>query len=346
MSVHNKLSLAPCYQLEGKVLNDGWIVKELLAKPDGATGGNFCAQYKVINSNGREAFLKALDFSSAGFELQEVYEKIGEYIFERDIYEKCKSRKMTRVVVPLAHGEINTGTAGPLSHVYYIIFELALGDIRKTKNNDFLSDYNIFKNLHGAAVGLRQLHKNQIAHQDIKPSNVLVFSENFTKVADLGRASDKLHPFKWDGLCHAGDPRYAPYERYWGVGIVDFVDRFVTDLFMLGNLIFFYYLDVSATIATFERARLLCPNYDRMTFGDALPYLTNAFSDVIQELKVVCDSRCPYMSDKIISTAIELCHPDPSKRGDNRYNDRVMRFDVQRYVSRFDLLQLTARIHK
>ncbi len=43
--------------------------------------------------------------------------------------------------------------------------------------------------LHHVAVGLQQLHGVGIAHQDLKPSNVLVFSDFISKLADLGRSA-------------------------------------------------------------------------------------------------------------------------------------------------------------
>lgn len=45
--------------------------------------------------------------------------------------------------------------------------------------------------MHQITAALRQLHGSGIAHQDIKPSNILFFQDDHTKLADLGRASDR-----------------------------------------------------------------------------------------------------------------------------------------------------------
>ena len=45
--------------------------------------------------------------------------------------------------------------------------------------------------MHHIATGLFQLHSAAVAHQDLKPSNVLVFDHSISKVADLGSASVK-----------------------------------------------------------------------------------------------------------------------------------------------------------
>lgn len=37
--------------------------------------------------------------------------------------------------------------------------------------------------------GLHQIHKEMIAHQDTKPSNVLAYGDRGFKIADFGRSS-------------------------------------------------------------------------------------------------------------------------------------------------------------
>ena len=51
-----------------------------------------------------------------------------------------------------------------------------------------------------AASGLGHAHASGIIHRDVKPDNILVNAEGFTKVADLGLATttDKVGPVKLD----------------------------------------------------------------------------------------------------------------------------------------------------
>jgi eukaryotic-like serine/threonine-protein kinase len=125
---------------------------------------------------------------------------------------KCKKRNLHRVVTPLANGTVKVpGGFGPLENVCYLIFELASGDIRDEVNKFAAFDLAwCLRSLHHSALGLKQLHDAGIAHQDLKPSNVLVFSDSGSKIADLGCASDSTAYSKIDGLPVPGDMGYAP----------------------------------------------------------------------------------------------------------------------------------------
>ena len=55
----------PADSLEGVNLGNGWTVKEKIVRKPTSTGGCFSVGYKVVDSEGKVAFLKALDFSEA-----------------------------------------------------------------------------------------------------------------------------------------------------------------------------------------------------------------------------------------------------------------------------------------
>jgi eukaryotic-like serine/threonine-protein kinase len=134
---------------------------------------------------------------------------------------------------------IGDGTAvvdnGPLGRVPYIIFELAEGDARS--HLAALSSVDVawkLRSLHDTATGLRQLHTAGIAHQDLKPSNILVIG-GASKLADLGRASHASISGPSDEVVFAGDNAYAPPELMYGHVDPGFAARrFGADFYLLG----------------------------------------------------------------------------------------------------------------
>jgi serine/threonine protein kinase len=204
----NAAMLNPSEQLEGLVLDGGWTVGPLIPKKARATGGNFCQCYSVRSESGREAFLKALDFFHAfktSATVTEVIETITVlFNFERDLLKECNRRNMDRVVKAIDSGTVQVEEGNPFAQVPYLIFERADLDVRAHLDDPKLDSSLAWKlrSLHHVATGLKQLHGAEISHQDLKPSNVLVFYVNeiltVSKVADLGRASRLGHASPFD----------------------------------------------------------------------------------------------------------------------------------------------------
>ncbi len=145
---------------------------------------------------------------------------------------------MRRVVTPLDAGEINVPNfSPPLDKVYYVIFENADGDLR----NQYMepgdkSWLSIFKALHHVTIGAHQLHQASIAHQDIKPSNILYFEHAGSKISDLGRVTDAAGRSPFSNSDFTGDRSYAPIEISYGVRGSCFTDRFSSDVYMVGGV--------------------------------------------------------------------------------------------------------------
>jgi len=245
--------MRPAECLEGLELPGNWRVISILKRPNTSTGGKFSVGYKVENSDGKTAYLKALDFSTA-FQSSDPARALEQltsaYNFERDLLIRCKGRRLRRVVTPLADGFVNINAGfGPLNNVAYIIFELAVGDIRgQIEKWQQLDLAWVLRSLHHSATGLRQLHSTGIAHQDIKPSNILVFTGEGSKVADLGRASSMHCDSEIDQLQMPGDFSYSPPEQWYGWRhSQEFSSRYLYDLFALGSLIYFYFFKMFCT---------------------------------------------------------------------------------------------------
>jgi len=126
--------MRPAECLLGLDLPGGWHVDSFVHRPSTSTGGKFSVGYVVENTDGRKAYLKALDFSSA-FEQPDftrgLENLLKAYNFECDLLEQCKDKKLRRVVTPLAKGTVRVpGDFGPVGNVAYLILPLATGDIR------------------------------------------------------------------------------------------------------------------------------------------------------------------------------------------------------------------------
>lgn len=329
-------------QLEGLELQGGWRVTKKLEKPAGVTGGHFSIGYLAETSLGQRGFVKAIDYRSA---LQSndipsaLSDTLNAYIFERKLCELCARRYMKHVVVALSHGTVAIEPGNPLAAVPYIVFELADGDIRK-----HLSDLQSFdlpwrvRMLHNIAVGLQQLHTAGVAHQDLKPSNVLIFNSRESKLADLGRACAKEIPSPHDHLLFSGDLRYAPPEVQYNFSPSEWNSRrYGADLFLLGNMIVFLFSRVTINALVIQKLDdAYTPSRWSGTFHEVLPHWTHAFGQAM----AVIESDFPLeVRSELIECIRQLCEPNPDTRGHpEERSPGQNRHSVQRYVSRFDLL--------
>jgi serine/threonine protein kinase len=205
----------------------------------------------------------------------------------------------------------------------------------------------IFRAIQNAAVGLTQLHSAKIAHQDMKPSNLLHFeSQSIFKVGDVGRAIQEGIQVPHAEYGIAGDPIYAPPELLYGHFVPDWnTRRLGCDLFMLGSLLTFFFLGQGTTPMLISK---VAPPYLPRSRGgqwsgtylEALPVIRRAFSAVLEELSFSAPIE---FRDEVVKSVRELCEPDPVLRG-HPLNRNQNQFDLSRYVSMFDLLARKAAI--
>ena len=168
----------------------------------------------------------------------------------------------------------------------YLIFQRAEGDIRDKldKWKEFEKKFDLawaLRSLHHIAIGLQELHGMRIAHQDIKPSNVLVFKLEESKLTDLGSASQVGKPSKSDRMPVAGDVSYAIPEQWYGWSqSLDFENRYLVDLYRLGSLIFFFFADLSAMDAVQLKISIKYgKEFVRSDFISDLPSIQHAFEE-------------------------------------------------------------------
>jgi len=230
--------------------------------------------------------------------------------------------------------------------VNYLIFELGDGDVRS-----YLSIAGKFdvawtlRCLHHVATGLHQLHSSGVAHQDLKPSNVLVFEGVLSKVADLGCASIKGMECPRDGRRIAGDRTYAPPELLYGYQDGEWSRRRqACDLYHLGSLATFFFCGLGMTAMIFKQ---LSPSHHPRVWGgtyhEVLPEVRDSFGLALLELEK--SISVPALRKPVCGAVGQLCDPDPYLRGHPR--NRVgfaNRYSLERYVALFDLMAQRAGI--
>lgn len=327
-------------QLKGLTLDNGWQVIETKEKSAHNTGANFSYRY-VVKRDDEKGFVKAFDFSHA-FAQKDTISALKlmttAYEYERDILQICKERKLRKVVVAVDHGEVQVpGFKGIDGRVFYLVFHLADGDIRDHVRSDLNRDASwTLRVLKDVTTGLFQVHRQLIAHQDIKPSNVLLFGSE-GRIADFGRASRRSFEAVHDEYAVAGDMTYAPPEQLYGFKHPDFsVRRFGCDLYMLGNLAAFLFTGINATAQLFARldSQFHFGAWDR-TYDEVLPYIIAAWEDVLGDLQMAMD---PLIGTEGVALVRELCHPDLQKRGHPKGVGNFAQYSLERYVARLDLL--------
>lgn len=333
---------------------DGWTVSKEIGTFQGMTGGNFSTGY-VVEKDGKKAFLKAMDLHRAFNKgLDAIKETVDQHLFETNILSYCKDHRLTGVVRLYEHGEYNpTSSSNPLDKIYYLIFELADGDIRKEITVGGEKDHTWkMRVLHQSAVAIVQLHGIQIAHQDLKPSNVLSFNQdNRFKIGDLGRSNCTKFVAPTDKYNYPGDLSYAPPEYQFKDVPTSYVDkRLGSDAYLLGSLISFLFAGgTGALLATFHHLpETYWPGNWTGTYQDALPYLEKAHTEATLELKKYLPTA---IAEELATAYFHLCHPDPTLRGHpDARRQSGKQIGIDRYSSIFDRLmhkvQLSEKISR
>ncbi len=328
--------------LVGEELPNGWKVTKLVTPPAFGTGGSFSYSYEVVNESNKKAFLKALDFSSAqstpdpARTLQAMTEAFN---YERDLLTACGEKKLSRVVKALEDGKVNVQGSSGFETIQYIIFEKADGDVHRyfEKNGEFNLLW-ICKTLHGVATGIRQLHGIGIAHQDIKPSNVLLFDEDHSKISDMGCASQKNGAGPRDHMRVAGDPTHAPPEFSYNYIINDWSKRRAAcDLYHLGSLAVYFVMYTNMNAAMFAHLpRSYHPAFWGGEYNEVLPYLRESMETVVSDIEADIPE---IIRNEFIINIRYLCEPDPSERGHplERLENRN-KYSLEKFISSYDLM--------
>jgi serine/threonine protein kinase len=338
----------PAEKLVGLTLLDSWVVIEKVAFDKGDTGRSRSCCYMAVDDDRRQAFVKAFNFEILDLagETEELQKQLAEYHNERKIHEHCSNlRRVTRIY---GHGhKVIDGKA-----VHYIVCESGDVSLRRSQppGDSSIPASERLIALRQVTSALIQLHRLRVAHQDIKPSNVVNFSKDqIVKITDLGSAScSELPSPPHDEEPYVGQVNYVPYELLYSRSVEPnwYRRRIGCDVYLLGNLIFTSFTGVSLTSAVLHGI----PESLRHTefsaeYDEVLPDLITQ-----HDLIVPCflsETTPEYIRNEIIDLVQRLCHPDPMRRGVGRgvvESDRA--FDLQRCEGVLDRLAKKAGIYE
>ena len=304
--------------LKGQVLPDGWVLRGRRIRSSGATGSCHAVGFTAEHPDGRRAFLKVMDPTpdptlEGREQLKELERRLAVFIYEGELMEKCLTRRIRRVIRAIGQGSIPV--KGFTNEIHYMLFELADKDLRDHATQQKTLDTALnMRILHQVALAIEALHYNQIAHQDLKPSNVLVFEEETAKVGDLGHAHDRGASRPGINGIIAGDPAHAPVEQLYGYKLTEWTTRrLAADLYLLGSLCVFMFTDLSLTAQIDAQLR---PehHWDVWADGyiDVLPYVRDAWDAALEEFSERVE---PCIRDELTALTRYLTNPDPEKRG-------------------------------
>lgn len=334
--------------LLGVTLKTGWRVTEKIVKPDNSTGSFFSVCYKV-EKDGEICFLKAFDFakffqiSEKGREVVDIMlDMINAYKYERDLSNHCRDKHVTKISFVKEAGE-ETVNGYSVSIVPYLIFDLADGDVRsRIEFSDKLDFAWKLNSLHSVAVALKQLHTIEVSHQDLKPSNILLFRTE-SKLGDIGRSICKNMQGPYDSLAFTGDLNYAPPEIMYKYFDNDWNKRvYAIDCYLLGSMVVFYFSGISMSALLLKH---IPANFRwevwRGAFIEIRPYLADGFTKAITEFKESISDD--YFKKELTELVERLCFPFPEERGHPKNILSVSsNFSMERFVAKFDLLAKTA----
>lgn len=360
--MNNLLPDSPSLHLEGSKLvgniaKQAWVVGEQIARPKDSSGGTFSVGYNVIGPAGESAYLKATDIGLLRIEatkprLDQMADALNLQRFERDMLNICSGNAMDRIVRALDYGEFEVIHNDVREWVFFIVFEKASGDIR-TKAHDFRMSGIAWipRVIHNLAVATSQLHSMEISHNDIKPSNFLVFDMTLQKLADLGRATCVSVSGPWDDLPEVGDRTYSAPEA-WGYSYsppmtgskIHHTYRRRFDVYLLGSLIYFLLTgqSLNRVMASFLRTEYWPSNWTGK-FDDIIPYLQGVHAEAMRvmddQIETSFGSGASEQLAEITKFTRDLTQIDPQKRGDPKNSaSRKDLCDLQRLISRSDII--------
>jgi serine/threonine protein kinase len=336
-------------KLLGQILEGRWTLVSERRPPPTASGGCFSHGFIARGPDGEEAFVKVLDIRLNGSHsdpLKDLEIRIQRFNYEADIARACADDRLSRVAHAIAHGVLRVGPDGSEAFPY-LVFERAAGDLRdQIARERQLPPWVCFGVLHNVAVAIRQLHAKNIAHQDVKPSNVLDYRADGHKLGDFGSAHVRARARPGPILPIAGDPTYAPPEQLYRYHVDDWVwRRLMGDVYHLGSLALFL---LTGEGATARLARQLAPEHHWEVWtgstDDLLPILRHTVAGMVDEVLPEHTNLDPSKHAELTQILRYLLEPDPRLRGYPADRSEGVPNGMQRLISKFYVFSEAARL--
>lgn len=308
--------------LAGIVISERFRLERRLHIGKQESGGNFGVGYIATDlRDGNERFVKVVDFRKRMHSLHDLREILEWAEFEVLMHKACL--RMSKVVRMVAHGQLafhEQGSSEPYNFIC-VVMELGEGDIKN--HIDYSpqgSNYWKLWVLREISLAVVQMERANLAHNDIKPSNIIRFASegdrHSIKLGDVGRAVTKSGSGPFDDWIWAGDPRHKPLEVLYGYQEQEWQNRSTAaDAYMLGNLASFLFAGASMT----ERVvNSLPPNLRPGAFignyRDIIDVIRHAWNTVLEEqITPTFPEKCRDELSRIIRG---LTDPDPAIRGE------------------------------
>lgn len=333
--------------LSGTKTSTGWSLVEKVKFDSDHTGAKYSDCYFCTHPKKGSAFLKLLDTSR--IDIRELANSILSFEYEIDLAKLSTTEKLSRVLRLIESGyhEVDAEGAAALRSVPYLIFERGFRDARKALDDSegAMPIWMKFSVLHQAASGIFQLHRINIAHQDVKLSNLVEMSDGVVKVADLGRSSRRGVAAPHDNEKIPGANKYAPFELSYSELSPEWNRRrLATDVFHLGCLVCVLFTDVILPLEVYSRMDAAHrPQYWGDSYQAVLPHIKKSFEQVLDEIS----SDLPERFQSELTVLIrDLCDPDPRTRGSRLGSASKVGTTLwlEKFVSLFNRLEKTSRL--
>jgi len=340
-------------ELAGVTIAGRWRLEEKFHVGQQESGGNFGVGYKATDlQDNMPRFVKVVDFRSRLQHRSQLRQLLEMAEFEVIMHKACV--RMSKVVRMVGHGDLAFQTPGNTDAYNYLCLVLERGDGDIKSHVDFRPDRSPYWKLwvlREVALAIVQMERAQLAHNDIKPSNVIRFPSNGAahniKLGDVGRAVTKAGAGPFDDYRWAGDPRHKPLETLYGWNEPEWQNRrTAADAYMLGNLACFLFSGASLT----ERVtNSLPPEYRHGEGGyageyrDLLDIIRHARNGVLEGQ--VIPTFPAEVRQELGDIVRWLTEPDPRVRGEpNARRGGVLGID--RIQSRLERLAQRAQLHE
>lgn len=337
-------------ELAGLEICGRWTFLKLLHDGPQESGGNFGVGYVASDrQDGVERFIKVVDYRSRLADISQLSALLQIAKFEVDMHKYCV--RMSKVVRMFAHGQILFKRPDGVEYSFLcLVLERGEGDIKS--HVDFIPDASPYWKLwvlRDVALAATQIERGNLAHNDIKPSNVIRFESKGTthnvKLGDIGRAVTKSGSGPFDSLDWAGDPRHQPIEMLFGWKESEWQDRHTAaDAYMLGNLMAFLFVGASLTERIVNSLPVeYRPGTYKGGYRQVLDIVRHSWNAVV--ISQIAPAFPSEAREELGSILSWLTDPDPRVRGEPSAR-RAGTLGIDRIQSRLERLARRALIHE